>query len=55
LQLDVTQISVKLNHRFLSHCRSGGGGLRLTQEENRLEPDALLVEFLIFLNKKNES
>jgi hypothetical protein len=53
LQLDVTQISVIL--RFLSHCRSGGGGLRLTQEENRLEPDALLVEFLIFLNKKDES
>jgi hypothetical protein len=23
------QISAKLNHRFLSHCRSGGGGLRL--------------------------
>jgi hypothetical protein len=22
------QISAKLNHRFLSHCRSGGGGLR---------------------------
>ncbi len=25
----LTQISAKLNHRFLSHCRSGGGGLRL--------------------------
>jgi hypothetical protein len=23
------QISAKLIHRFLSHCRSGGGGLRL--------------------------
>jgi hypothetical protein len=30
----------------LFHCRSGGGGLRLTRtEEKRLEPNALLIEF----------
>jgi hypothetical protein len=42
----LTQISAKLNHRFLFHCLSGGGGLRLTRtEEKRLEPNALLIEF----------
>jgi hypothetical protein len=41
----LTQISAKLNHRFLFHCRSGGGGLRLTRtEEKRFEPNALLIE-----------
>jgi hypothetical protein len=41
------------NHRFLSHCRSGGGGLRLTRtEEKRLEPDALFIEYFeTFKNK----
>ncbi len=30
----------------MSHCRSGGGGLRLTRtEEIRLEPDALFIEY----------
>ncbi len=48
----LTQISAKLNHRFLSHCRSGGGGLRLTRtEEKRLEPDALFIEFFEHFKK----
>jgi hypothetical protein len=46
----LTQISAKLNHRFLSLCRSGGNGLRLTRTEvNRLVPDALFIELFIFL------
>jgi hypothetical protein len=37
----------------LSHCRSGGGGLRLTRtEEKRLEPDALFIEFFEHFKKK---
>ncbi len=49
----LTQISAKLNHRFLSHCRSGGGGLRLTRtEEKRLEPDAVFIEFFEHFKKK---
>jgi hypothetical protein len=42
------QISAKLIHRCLSHCRSGGGGLRSNScGENRLEPDALFIDFKI--------
>ncbi len=49
----LTQISAKLDHRFLSHCRSGGGGLRLTRtEEKRLEPDAVFIEFFEYFKKK---
>jgi hypothetical protein len=37
----------------LSHCRSGGGGLRLTRtEEIRFEPDALFIEFFEHFKKK---
>jgi hypothetical protein len=37
----------------LSHCRSGGGGLRLTRtEEKRLEPDAVFIEFFEHFKKK---
>jgi hypothetical protein len=37
----------------LSHCRSGGGGLRLTRtEEIRLEPDALFIEFFEHFKNK---
>ena len=40
-------------HCFLSHCRSGGGGLRLTRaEEIRPEPDALFIK--IFEQFKNK-
>ncbi len=47
------QISAKLNHRFLSHCRSGGGGLRLTPtEEKRLGPDAVFIEIFEHYKKK---
>jgi hypothetical protein len=43
----------KTNHRFLSHCRSGGGGLRLTRtEEKRLEPDAVFIELFEHFKKK---
>jgi hypothetical protein len=37
----------------LSHCRSGGGGLRLTRtEEKRLEPDAVFIEYFEHFKKK---
>jgi hypothetical protein len=37
----------------LSHCRSGGGGLRLTRtEEKRFEPDAVFIEFFEHFKKK---
>jgi hypothetical protein len=40
-------------HCFLSHCRSGGGGLRLTRtEEIRFEPDVLFIEFIEHLKNK---
>jgi hypothetical protein len=37
----------------LSHCRSGGGGLRLTPtEEKRLGPDAVFIEIFEHYKKK---
>ncbi len=49
----LTQLSAKLNHRFLSHCRSGSGGLRLTRTvEKHFAPDALFIEFLEHFKKK---
>jgi hypothetical protein len=40
-------------HCFLSHCRSGGGGLRLTRtEEIRFEPDVLFIEFIEHFKNK---
>jgi hypothetical protein len=39
----------------LFHCRSGGGGLRLTRtEEKRLEPNTLLIEIFEHFKKKIE-
>jgi hypothetical protein len=46
----------KTKHRFLSHCRSGGGGLRLTcTEEICFEPDALFIEIFLTFKKENKN
>jgi hypothetical protein len=37
----------------LLHCRSGGGGLRLTRtEEKRFKPDGLLIKFVVLFKNK---
>jgi hypothetical protein len=47
------QISAKLNHRFLSHCRRVVAGCVQTRaEENRLEPNALFIGFFEHFKNK---
>ncbi len=45
------QISAKLNHRFLSHCHSGDGGLRLNSCRRKTSltgrADGLFIKFFV--------
>ncbi len=45
------QISAKLNHRFLSHCRSGGGGLRLNSCSSKPSWTGRSVYWIIYIRK----